>query len=60
MCIPPYQENAALYFAYMHKIATKNNINYISQGMSSDFMQAIAIGTNEIRIGSALFGIRKY
>lgn len=60
MCIPPYQENAALYFAYMHKIARKNNINYISQGMSSDFMQAIAIGTNEIRIGSALFGIRKY
>ena len=60
MCIPPYQENPSLYFAFMHKIARRNNINYISQGMSSDYLKALQVGTSEIRVGSALFGARKY
>ena len=60
MCIPPQHENPSLYFAFMHKIAQRNNINYISQGMSSDYLKAIQVGTSEIRIGSALFGQRKY
>lgn len=60
MCIPPQDENPSPYFAFMCKIAEKNQINYISQGMSSDYIQAVQIGTNEIRIGSALFGQRKY
>ena len=55
MAIPPQGENPAPYFAYLKKIAQENNINYLSQGMSSDFKEAIAVGTNEVRVGSAIF-----
>ena len=55
MCIPPKDENPSLYFAYLKKIANECNINYLSQGMSNDFEEAIKISSNEIRIGNALF-----
>ncbi len=58
MCLPPQHEAAAPYFAYMHKIAQQANLNYISQGMSGDYLDAIKVGTNEVRIGSAIFGKR--
>jgi pyridoxal phosphate enzyme (YggS family) len=39
-----------------------NNINmeYLSMGMSNDFEVAIEEGSNIVRIGTALFGERKY
>jgi pyridoxal phosphate enzyme (YggS family) len=55
MCIPPIDENPSLFFAYMKKIADKNNLSYLSMGMSKDYDKAIAIGTNEVRIGRAIF-----
>jgi len=58
MCIPPADENPSPYFAFMYKIAKRNNIDYLSQGMSSDYKQAIAVTSNEIRVGTAIFGIR--
>lgn len=58
MCIPPKDENPSPYFAYLKHLSQKTKINYLSQGMSSDFEEAIAIGTNEIRIGTAILGER--
>ncbi len=58
MCIPPSDEAASPYFALLAKMARENNLPNISMGMSSDFQEAIALGANYIRIGTAIFGDR--
>ena len=59
MCIPPSDELASPYFALLAKIAKENGLKQLSMGMSSDFEEAIAIGTTQIRIGTAIFGARE-
>ncbi len=59
MCIPPKDENPAPFFAFMKKIAKENNLNYLSQGMSGDYKEAIKIGTSQVRIGTSIFGLRE-
>jgi len=59
MCIPPVDESPVMYFALMKKIAQENNIKNLSMGMSSDYVEAIALGTNFIRLGTAIFGERR-
>ncbi|MBQ0804900.1 MAG: YggS family pyridoxal phosphate-dependent enzyme [Sulfitobacter sp.] len=58
MCIPPVDEEVALHFALLAKIATRNGLDGLSMGMSSDFEKAIALGATHIRVGSAIFGER--
>ncbi len=58
MCIPPVDEEAALHFALLAKIAARNGLAGLSMGMSSDFEKAIALGATHIRVGSAIFGER--
>jgi len=58
MCIPPVNEEAALHFALLAKIAARNGLNGLSMGMSSDFEKAIALGATHVRVGSAIFGDR--
>ncbi len=58
MCIPPVDEEPALHFALLGKIAARNGLNGLSMGMSSDFETAIALGATHIRVGSAIFGDR--
>jgi pyridoxal phosphate enzyme (YggS family) len=58
MAIPPQDQDPALYFALLRKIAIENNLKNISMGMSSDFETAIALGANFIRLGTAVFGER--
>ncbi|MFT6106181.1 MAG: pyridoxal phosphate enzyme (YggS family) [Rickettsiales bacterium] len=58
MAIPPADQNPALYFALLKKIADENNLKNISAGMSGDFEIAMEIGANFVRIGSAIFGER--
>ena len=58
MCIPPVDEEAALHFALLAKIAARNGLDGLSIGMSSDFEKAIALGATHIRVGSAIFGER--
>lgn len=58
MCIPPVEEEAALHFALLAKIAVRNGLDGLSMGMSSDFEKAIALGATHIRVGSAIFGDR--
>jgi PLP dependent protein len=58
MCIPPVEGPRGPYFALLKKIADRNGISHLSMGMSDDFETAIAFGSTEIRVGSALFGAR--
>lgn len=58
MCIPPADEEPALHFALLAKIATRNELEGLSMGMSGDFERAIAQGATCIRVGSAIFGER--
>ncbi len=58
MCIPPADEEAALHFALLEKLARRNGLTKLSMGMSGDFEKAIALGATHVRVGSALFGAR--
>lgn len=58
MCIPPIDEEPALHFALLAKIAARNGLESLSMGMSGDFETAIALGATHVRVGSAIFGER--
>ncbi len=58
MCIPPVEEEPAMHFALLAKIAARNGLAHLSMGMSDDFETAIRFGATHVRIGSALFGAR--
>ncbi len=58
MVIPPVDEEPALHFALLRKIAERNGLKGLSMGMSSDFETAIALGATHVRVGSAIFGER--
>ncbi len=58
MCIPPAEEEPALHFALLAKLARENGLDHLSMGMSADFETAIAQGATHIRVGSAIFGER--
>ena len=58
MCIPPNNENSETYFIQLKEIAVRNNIENLSMGMSSDYMNAVRCGATHIRLGEALFGKR--
>lgn len=58
MCLPPLDEEPALHFALLAKIAERNGLSGLSMGMSGDFETAIAQGATHVRIGSAVFGER--
>jgi PLP dependent protein len=60
MVIPPINEEPSLHFGLLRKIAQRNGLAGLSMGMSSDFENAIAMGATHIRVGSAIFGERKY
>ena len=60
MCIPPINSNPDFYFSQLNKISHKNNLLELSMGMSADFASAIHNGATYVRIGSAIFGARKY
>jgi pyridoxal phosphate enzyme (YggS family) len=58
MCIPPVDEEAALHFGLLAKLAAESGLTGLSMGMSDDFETAIALGATHIRVGSAIFGAR--
>ena len=59
MCIPPIDEEAAVHFALLQTIASRNGIANLSMGMSDDFAIAIGFGATAVRVGSAIFGARE-
>ena len=58
MCIPPVEEEPALHFALLKKLADAAELRCLSMGMSEDFETAIRFGATHVRIGTALFGPR--
>jgi PLP dependent protein len=58
MCIPPVDEEPALHFALLTKMAARNGLAEISMGMSADYETAIRLGATHVRVGTALFGHR--
>jgi pyridoxal phosphate enzyme (YggS family) len=68
MCIPPFLEEVEKVRPYFSKLRTLRDdlaarlarpLPVLSMGMSHDFAVAIAEGATEIRIGTALFGVRE-
>ena len=58
MCIPPVDEEPAVHFAFLAKLAGELGLEGLSTGMSEDFETAIAFGATHVRVGSAIFGSR--
>ncbi len=58
MSIPPQDEEPAVHFAFLAKLAAENGVRGLSMGMSADFETAIEMGATHVRIGSAIFGGR--
>jgi PLP dependent protein len=58
MCIPPQDEEAAVHFAFLAKLARELGLANLSMGMSADFETAIAFGATYVRVGSQIFGAR--
>lgn len=71
MAIPPVSEvkgQNRVYFRQMRQLFVDNSVkkydnvsmDFLSMGMSDDFEDAIAEGSNMVRVGSAIFGARIY
>lgn len=58
MCIPPVDEEAAVHFAFLDKLASACGLAGRSMGMSSDYETAVRFGATHVRVGSAIFGAR--
>ncbi len=58
MCIPPVDEEPALHFALLAKMAARNGLAKVSMGMSADYETAVRLGATHVRVGTALFGTR--
>jgi len=58
MCIPPVDEEPAVHFAFLAKLAREAGVSGLSMGMSGDYEAAIELGATHVRVGSAIFGAR--
>ena len=58
MCIPPFDEEPAMHFALLAKIAARAGVKELSMGMSGDFVRAVPFGATYVRVGTAIFGDR--
>ena len=59
MCVPPHDEEPSPHFALLREIARRNDLPVLSMGMSADFETAIRFGATHVRVGTAIFGVRK-
>lgn len=71
MCIAPFEDDpddARVYFAEVKKLYDEYgkienpnlDFKYLSMGMSNDFEVAVEEGSNLIRVGTSIFGVRDY
>lgn len=58
MCIPPFNQDPTPYFNNLTKLNNDLSLNFISMGMSEDYMNAAKCGSTHVRIGSKIFGSR--
>lgn len=58
MCLPPVSEASLEHFLILSRLKAHLGLSRLSMGMSSDFEEAIKSGSTDVRVGSALFGLR--
>ncbi|MGO9391424.1 YggS family pyridoxal phosphate-dependent enzyme [Rhodoblastus sp.] len=58
MCIPPVDQLVSPHFALMRRLSSDFGLSLLSMGMSEDFDLAIQLGATQVRVGSAIFGVR--
>ena len=58
MCLPPNEENPALYFSKMQELSNIIQTKDLSMGMSNDYVEAVKFKSTFLRIGSKIFGSR--
>ena len=58
MCIPPISGDINKFFKEMLNLKKQHNLNNLSMGMSSDYIEAINHEATFVRIGSKIFGNR--
>ena len=58
MCIPPEGVPSTKYFKEMNDLNKNLNLDYLSMGMSSDYLEAVKNNATHLRIGSNIFGDR--
>ena len=58
MCIPPADQDSSKYFQKMSLLKNDFNLQQLSMGMSSDYLEAIKNNATYLRIGSSIFGKR--
>ena len=58
MCIPPFDQDSKKYFEEMSLLNNGLNLNDLSMGMSSDYLEALNYSATYLRIGSSIFGNR--
>jgi len=60
MCLPPLNEKPEKYFIKMNQLNKNLGLKELSMGMSGDYISAIEHNATYIRVGSKIFGERKY
>jgi hypothetical protein len=60
LCRPLFQEMYDIFLQAKEIDETKENIKYLSMGMSHDYEIAVEEGANMVRVGTAIFGERDY
>ena len=58
MCIPPENLDSEIYFSEIQKLNNELQLNELSMGMSSDYLNAIKYKSTFLRIGTSIFGKR--
>ena len=58
MCIPPLKKSPNIFFKEMSILNENLNLEELSMGMSSDYLEAIKNSATYVRIGSNIFGER--
>ncbi|MBU4502613.1 MAG: YggS family pyridoxal phosphate-dependent enzyme [Nanoarchaeota archaeon] len=62
MCMAPWvkAEETRPYFKKMKELFDSTKLKWLSMGMTNDYKVAIEEGSNMVRVGTAIFGERKY
>ena len=58
MCIPPIGKASEIFFREMNLLNKSLNLDELSMGMSSDYLDAVKNSATYVRIGSKIFGKR--
>tara|TARA_B100000029_G_C17583204_1_gene960326 strand:- start:223 stop:885 length:663 start_codon:yes stop_codon:yes gene_type:complete len=58
MCLPPENKNPQVYFKKLNEMKVYLNLEFLSMGMTEDYVEATKLGSTHLRIGSKIFGPR--